>query len=117
MNVIIDLNKHAVIEASAGTGKTYAIERLVLSLLLEEGVGLDEVLLVTFTEKATGELKARLRLALEAALRTQPEKRAQLEAALDVYDQAAIYTIHGFCQRLLAEYALEQGQELRRAMV
>ncbi|MGR3178574.1 MAG: UvrD-helicase domain-containing protein, partial [Candidatus Anammoxibacter sp.] len=68
MNVIpiqncneIDLNKHALIEASAGTGKTYTIENLVVRMLLEKEVNLENILLVTFTEKAAGELKTRIR--------------------------------------------------------
>src|ERR1700737_4516376 len=113
---IIDLDRHAVVEASAGTGKTYAIEQLVLRLLLERNVPLDQVLLVTFTEKATGELKERLRQTLETKL-SDPILRPRLQAALDSLDQAPIFTIHSFCQRLLAEYALEQGQDLRRELV
>lgn len=110
--MLIDLNHHAVIEASAGTGKTYTIERLVLRLL-EEGVPLEQILLVTFTEKATGELKGRLRALLERGTSQQQP----LRAALDNFDQAPVFTIHAFCRRLLAEYALDQGQDLRPELV
>jgi exodeoxyribonuclease V beta subunit len=113
----IDLSRHAVIEASAGTGKTYTIENLVLRLLIETGTLLDNILLVTFTEKATGELRARLRLTLESTIRDRPEHREVLLPALDHFDQAPIFTIHGFCQRLLQEHALEQGQDFRAALV
>src|SRR5579871_309019 len=113
----IDLTRHAVIEASAGTGKTYTIENLVLRLLTEGGAGLDEVLLVTFTEKATGDLRSRLRATLEKTARDQPEHADVLLPALNHFDQAPIFTIHGFCQRLLQEYALEQGQDFRAALV
>jgi exodeoxyribonuclease V beta subunit len=113
----IDLGRHAVIEASAGTGKTYTIENLVLRLLTETPARLENLLLVTFTEKATGELKARLRLTLERTARDNPERRPLLLAALDDFDQAPIFTIHGFCQRLLQEHALEQGQDFRAALV
>ncbi|MCI0641202.1 MAG: UvrD-helicase domain-containing protein [Gemmataceae bacterium] len=109
----MDLSEHLVVEASAGTGKTFTIEQIVLRLLEEQRVSLDEILLVTFTEKATGELKSRLRAIFEKTLREQPAKRDIFQPALDGFDQAPIFTIHGFCQRLLAEYALEQGQELR----
>jgi exodeoxyribonuclease V beta subunit len=109
--VKIDLNQHAVIEASAGTGKTYTIENLVRRLVCDEAVPPEKILVVTFTEKATGELKARLRATLEDAARTEPEKRLLLQPALDHFDQMPIFTIHGFCQRLLQEYALEQGQD------
>jgi exodeoxyribonuclease V beta subunit len=112
-----DLTRHAVIEASAGTGKTYTIEQLVLRLVTEEAVPPEEILVVTFTEKATGELKSRLRATLEEAVRRAPEMRLTLQPALDHFDQMPIFTIHGFCQRLLQEYALEQGQDFRAALV
>jgi exodeoxyribonuclease V beta subunit len=131
--VFIDPSKHAVVEASAGTGKTYAIQNLVLDLLCREKVTLDRILLVTFTEKATGELKARLRKAIDDQLSRlpppadpdghkvtndeNPSRRALLQDALDNFDRASIFTIHGFCQRLLTEYALEQHHDLRREHV
>src|SRR3982750_4590640 len=113
----IDLTRHAVIEASAGTGKTYTIENLVLRLLAETDATLENILLVTFTEKATGDLKLRLRATLERSVRDDPERRFKLEPALHQFDQAPIFTIHGFCQRLLQEYALEQGQDFRATLV
>jgi exodeoxyribonuclease V beta subunit len=117
MNIdAIDLSRHAVIEASAGTGKTYTIERLVLRILLETNTTLDQLLIVTFTEKATGELRTRLRGMLDNALAERPERRPVLQPALDQFDQAAIFTIHGFCQRVLQEYALEQGQDFRATL-
>ena len=70
----IDLEKHALIEASAGTGKTYTIENLVIRLLEErEDLGLENILLVTFTEKATSELKIRIREKIEDSLKN-PDK-------------------------------------------
>ena len=112
-----DLGRHAVVEASAGTGKTYTIEQLVYRLLTEEEVALEQILIVTFTEKATGELKARLRLMLERAIQKDDDFALQLRPALDHFDQASIFTIHGFCQRLLQEYALEQGQDFHAELV
>jgi exodeoxyribonuclease V beta subunit len=114
---IFDLNRHAVVEASAGTGKTFTIERLVMRLLTEEAVPIDKILVVTFTEKATGELKTRLRGMLEKAIRDGDENAGLLKPALDQFDQAPIFTIHAFCQRLLQEYALEQGQDFRADLV
>ena len=61
-------DRHAVIEASAGTGKTNTIEYLVLDLLLNTDCSIEEVLVVTFTEKATAELRTRIRALLERAL-------------------------------------------------
>jgi exodeoxyribonuclease V beta subunit len=113
----LELDRHAVVEASAGTGKTYTLEQLVLRLLTDGHATLDQILLVTYTEKATGELKARLRKRLETALSEQPEHEAALRAALDDYDQAPIFTIHGFCQRLLNEFAFENGQEFEPELV
>ena len=65
----IDLRRHGLIEASAGTGKTYTIENLVIRLLKErDDVELENILLVTFTEKAASELKIRIRDKLEREL-------------------------------------------------
>src|SRR3712207_140611 len=97
----IALDRHAVVEASAGTGKTYTIEQLVLRLVRDAGVPLERILLVTFTEKATGELRGRLRAALEKELLERPEHRRHLRPAVDQFDQASIFTLHSFCQRLL----------------
>src|SRR6266404_9965534 len=57
-----------VIEASAGTGKTYLLEHLVLDRLIETDVGLENILIVTFTEKATADLSKRLRAAIDRLL-------------------------------------------------
>jgi exodeoxyribonuclease V beta subunit len=107
----IDPGRHSVIEASAGTGKTHTLMDLALRLLGEGRATLDQILLVTYTEKATGELKDRLRRALE---QTSPgDLRPPLAAALDQFDQAPLYTIHGFCQRVLQEYAFENRHDFR----
>ncbi|HEX4665185.1 MAG TPA: UvrD-helicase domain-containing protein, partial [Chthoniobacterales bacterium] len=119
-----------LIEASAGTGKTFTIAGLVLRLLLERaGLTIDQILVTTFTELATAELRGRIRDLLHDALlgfqkgksehdlvgdilRKYPDHRtaiARLEDALANFDQASIYTIHGFCQRVLAEQAFETG--------
>ena len=109
----IDLGKHALIEASAGTGKTYTIENLVVRLLKERAdLSLENILLVTFTEKATSELKIRIREKIEEALANQDrntEKSRKLQDALDIFDRAPIYTIHGFCQTVLRDFAFENG--------
>ncbi len=64
----IDLNHHAVIEASAGTGKTFTITHLVLRYLLELRLPINKILLVTFTDKATSELKARIHQSISSQL-------------------------------------------------
>ncbi len=111
----IDLDSHAVIEASAGTGKTYAIAEMVVSLLRQGRVqGLDEVLVVTFTEKAAGELKDRIRKIITESLRKAPSDT--LQASLDNFDSASIYTIHGFCNKILSEYAFENRTQFRNEL-
>ena len=123
------LNGANLIEASAGTGKTYTISALFLRLILEKGVSVGEILVVTFTRAATAELKQRLRNALVAAqryiqtntcldatLRLLFEKAlsmhgealfaARVNTALRAFDEAAIFTIHSFCQRAIKNNAL-----------
>ena len=130
-NVLRELSseEHAVIEASAGTGKTFTIEHLIVDLLLEADpeVSIDEILVVTFTRRATAELVQRVRAILRGivdAARGGASDGDPAEAdephweigeaevrtvkdALDNFDRAPIYTIHGFCQRILTEYAFE----------
>ncbi|PID55534.1 exodeoxyribonuclease V subunit beta, partial [candidate division KSB3 bacterium] len=122
-----------LVEASAGTGKTYAIAMLVLRAVCEQEIPIEKILVVTFTRAATEELRGRIRQRLAEARRLlagkqQPEDatmaawletiddnvRPQMEKlvtrALYDIDQAAIFTIHSFCQRMLVEQALESGQ-------
>jgi exodeoxyribonuclease V beta subunit len=138
----------ALIEASAGTGKTWNICGLYLRLLLEKDFPVSQLLVMTFTRAATAELSARIRARIAATLRalrgevdaegdggdpfvpdlinavraagvsdTVMEQR--LQEALAGFDEAAIYTIHGFCQRALADapfaaglpYVLEMGED------
>ncbi len=116
-----------LIDASAGTGKTYTITGLVLRLLLEKGLTIEKILVVTYTEAATEELRDKIRTMLRRALAAfaagesdDPMLRqlidnvqdrhaafTKLSDALAAFDLAAIYTIHGFCQRMLKEYGLE----------
>lgn len=124
-----------LVEASAGTGKTYAIGMLVLRALVELGQPIEKILIVTFTKAATEELKSRIRARLVEArdlLSGTREKTGDkidqtlldwaetikdhhaavnlLQLALYDIDRAGIFTIHGFCQRMLVEQALESGQ-------
>lgn len=114
----IDLDRSAVIEASAGTGKTYTIERLIARILLEKKVPLEKILVVTFTEKATGEIKERVRKKLEDEIRGESvsaKEKELLRAALEGFDNASIFTIHGFCNRVLRQYAFENGEAFTRS--
>lgn len=122
-----------LIEASAGTGKTHTITTLFVRLVLERGLSVGEVLVVTFTEAATAELRERVRARLRLAVRalsgqptpedpelarfaeaeeTRALYRARAEAALRELDLSAISTIHAFCMRALQEHAFESGAEL-----
>jgi len=119
-----------LIEASAGTGKTFTIAGLFLRLILERNFSVREILVVTFTEAATEELRDRIRRALTdaaAAFRAGgsndtvmarliaphlPQARqmlTRLDRALCGFDEAPIFTIHGFCQRTLRDRAFESG--------
>ncbi len=128
-----------LIEASAGTGKTFAITRLVLRLLLEQRVAsLSEILVVTFTEKATQELVTRIRRMLREAdlvwsdapptrtklnedlfllQETHRDGGAIIRTALGSLDDLGVSTIHGFCQRVLSESALETQSPFRTTFV
>ncbi len=132
-SLTIKLAGRNLIEASAGTGKTYAIAALYVRLLVEQGLLPENILVVTFTEAATKELRDRIRRRIREArdmfagvesadpfltglLRSAPVAALggglaleRLEAALQSFDCAAIATIHGFCNRCLQENAFESG--------
>ncbi|GAB2628336.1 exodeoxyribonuclease V subunit beta [Novilysobacter erysipheiresistens] len=128
-----------LIEASAGTGKTFTLATLVTRLVVERSLRIGQVLAVTFTEAATQELRGRIRERLELAARvvlsedgedadaaaalsctiverhlaaggeTRVQLARRLHQAVWEVDLAAIFTIHGFCARVLREHALESG--------
>ena len=114
-----------VVEASAGTGKTYQLEQLTLGLLAEGRARVDEILVVTFTERATAELVARIRATIDGALARaahgesadERRRRRRLADARRAFDQACITTIHSFCQGLLMEEPLATGRLLGQAQV
>ena len=116
-----------LIEAGAGTGKTFNIEGLYVRLILETQLQVDQILVLTFTNAATEELRDRIRrrlvLAREAFARRESAEpflaslvkrcpdpasaELRLHERLIDFDRAAIFTIHGFCQRVLHENAFE----------
>jgi len=118
-----------LIEASAGTGKTYTITTLFIRLILEKHLAVDNILVVTFTDAATEELRDRIRRRLREALlafqrgQSQDEVLAglmqqctdhqdaifRLTNALRGFDEAGIFTIHSFCRQMLQENAFESG--------
>ena len=125
----------SLIEASAGTGKTWNICALYLRCLLERRLPVQEILVVTFTNAATAELRERIRAQIVMALavlrkqclteqpliaallasaaaqegNTPTALEARLETAARFFDEAAVFTIHGFCQRALADAPLATG--------
>ena len=107
----IPLGGTTFIEASAGTGKTHALATVYLRLLIEQGLRPAEILVVTFTKAATAELRDRIRQRIRETLDDTPDDAtaATLRRALRDFDEAAIFTIHGFCQRTLQENAFESG--------
>ncbi|WP_435532779.1 exodeoxyribonuclease V subunit beta [Vibrio stylophorae] len=157
------LHGRRLIEASAGTGKTFTIASLYLRLLLGHGgdasfgrpLSVAEILVVTFTEAATEELRDRIRLKIhDARLAFEQAKAIKAlrgvdsvtgdemsddqtisglidDTAADDYqeiaallliaerqmDEAAIYTIHGFCQRMLTQHAFESGSYFEQTFV
>ena len=99
------------VDAGAGSGKTQALVSRVQQLVVEDGVPIEQVAAVTFTERAAAELRDRLRDRFEQAARhtSRPEARERAEAALDGLDLAAIGTLHSFAQRILSEHPIEAG--------
>ncbi len=130
-----------LLEASAGTGKTWNITAIVMRLVAEAALPIADILVVTFTKAATAELRARIRAELgrlsDALTAPSPEpgtdavlalladcppdertRRARrLRVAAESFDAASIFTIHGFCQRVLAKHAFEAGARLEATLL
>src|SRR5215471_8692744 len=104
-----DLDVTLVVEAAAGTGKTTELINRILRVLATGRAKMIEIVAVTFTERAAGELKLRLREALERerAAATDAVVCARLEEALATLEEAHVNTIHGFCAELLRERPVE----------
>jgi ATP-dependent helicase/nuclease subunit A len=107
-----DLDTTLVVEAAAGTGKTTELVKRIISLLARGRTTVDRIVAVTFTDKAAGELKLRLRAELEKARATAGNdegRRKNLEDALAHLEEAQAGTIHSFCGDLLRERPVEAG--------
>ena len=130
----VSLAGENLIEAAAGTGKTYSIAIMVLRWILSTNHPIDSVLAVTFTNYATAELKERILNFLEKGLvffekpencsdatvkkvcsriTDKNEAIAKLKKAVNDFDTASIFTIHGFCQKLIREHAFELGIDFK----
>ncbi len=129
----VALKQGNLIEASAGTGKTYSIAILTLRLILEQNILIQEILMVTFTKPAVAELETRVRSFVRIAHLASLGKKVddvtiaeivkqaiakiglletefRLKSALLFLDETSVLTIHSFCQRTLTEYAFETNQ-------
>ena len=100
-----------LIEASAGTGKTTTLIRRIVRLVVDDAVPLRQVAAMTFTEKAAGEMKTRLREELDRILHGDgnEERKSVARRAVFDLDAAEVSTIHAFCARLLRERPVEAG--------
>ncbi|MFI4889366.1 MAG: exodeoxyribonuclease V subunit beta [Steroidobacterales bacterium] len=134
----------SLIEASAGTGKTWNICALYMRLLLQRGLEVPQILVVTFTNAATAELRERIRSRIAGTLarlrggeaddgdefverllltlRSQhglddEDMKRRLDHALQTFDEAAIFTIHGFCERALRDTPFGAGMPLSMEFV
>jgi ATP-dependent helicase/nuclease subunit A len=104
------LDETLIVEAAAGTGKTTELVRRIVRVIETGRAEVTGIVAVTFTEKAAGELKLRLREALEEARRgsaSASEERDRLDRALSRLEEAQVSTIHGFCADLLRERPVE----------
>jgi ATP-dependent helicase/nuclease subunit A len=107
-----DLDTTLIVEAAAGTGKTTALVNRIVAALASGRAELGRIVAVTFTEKAAGELKLRLRAEIENARGDRardPADRVRLSGALGQLEEARIGTIHSFCADLLRERPVEAG--------
>jgi ATP-dependent helicase/nuclease subunit A len=105
-----DFDTTLVVEAAAGTGKTTELVRRIAGLLREGVATLERVIAVTFTDKAAGEMKLRLRAEIERERHradVTPTQQQRLERALEALETAHIGTIHAFCLDLLRERPVE----------
>ncbi|NQY62665.1 MAG: exodeoxyribonuclease V subunit beta [Alteromonadaceae bacterium] len=131
----IELTGKHLIEASAGTGKTYNITRIYLRLLLERRLSVQQILVMTFTKDATEELRGRIDSFIREAINNwssliiedeyfaaiaskidEAEAQILLKTALLFIDEAAIFTIHGFCKRILNQHAFASGVSFNALM-
>ena len=105
------LDDTIVVEAAAGTGKTTELVHRILRVLATGRARIEQIVAVTFTEKAAGELKLRIRKELESLRQraSDPMERTNLTDAIQRLEEAHVSTIHGFCADLLRERPVEAG--------
>ena len=137
----IPLKGSNLIEASAGTGKTYSLSLLALRLMLEKDIPINKILMVTFTEAAVAELEERLRKCIRSAYEychqqvldeVDPNTQSILDKALSknkehcqtvlknnllLLDEIPVFTIHSFCHRTLNEFSFETKQLFEKELL
>ena len=135
----LPLDEKVLIEASAGTGKTFTIGLIVVRLLLEKCLPIKKIVLITFTKAATAELKKNTSekiieaydiwkngsdkeddltaIVKNAKKENSQAREANLLEAIACMDEMPVFTIHGFCERLLGEFAFETGNFEEREIV
>jgi ATP-dependent helicase/nuclease subunit A len=102
------LDESLIVEASAGTGKTTELVKRLVEVLASGRTSIEHIAAVTFTHKAAGEMKLRLREALdEERLIAEGDRKVALERALKQLEEASIGTIHSFCAQILRERPVE----------
>jgi exodeoxyribonuclease V beta subunit len=129
----VELAGSNLIEASAGTGKTYSIALLTLRLIIEKNIPIQKILMVTFTKAAVAELELRVRSFIRQSLKasrleliedptitrlvnnqiqilSREEVEKRLATAQLFLDETSVLTIHSFCQRTLSEFSFETSQ-------
>lgn len=111
----IDLDRSGVIEASAGTGKTYTIQNMVARIIRLGKCSYKNIVVVTYTEKAAGELKTKIQKQLAEVIADKtnnftPDMIDNCREALSNYGGMTISTIHGFCSRILHNFSFENGE-------
>ena len=135
-----NLDGTKLIEASAGTGKTFTLSGLYIRYIVEKKLTPEQILVLTFTKAATAELKSRLReqliqcknhlldielvdntqqqlFSLYESYKGQESAIKYIELALICFDQAAIYTINGFCQKIIDDYNSDCGSPVFQELI
>ncbi|MGS0764416.1 helicase-exonuclease AddAB subunit AddA [Syntrophomonas curvata] len=93
-----------LVAAAAGSGKTAVLVERIIQLVLHDGIDINRMLIVTFTQAAAGEMRERISQALQSELENSPEEKRELHRQLKLLNQASISTIHAFCADILRRY-------------
>lgn len=103
-NAIEARDCNLLVAAAAGSGKTTVLVERIIQLVLNNGVDIDRMLIVTFTQAAAGEMRERISNTLQSELESKPENESHLRRQLKLLNQASISTIHAFCTDVIRRY-------------